>query len=411
MLGTGTSSNPFLISTQQDLDNVRNNLSASYELNNDIDMKDWVNFKPIGTVSKPFTGSFNGKGYKIKSLFITNTGGYTGLFAFINNTSVIIQNVGIVDSVINGNSSNWVGAIVGQLNNGTISNCYSTGEINGQYMIGGIVGQFAGGTIEDCYSHATVSGVGRVGGLVGNISSATSSINNAYSIGKVYASGATFSPKALIGDNSGGSKNITNLYYNSEIMSDSQYGTGLTTTQFKDSSSFSAFSTDIWGFGDVPYLLQFGKPVIVRKVTVNANTSLNLISNSCRAIRRITRTNTNEIIETSHRLNKQLKTRSYSYLEDLVSNVKLVNAKMRQYVTISSIARIDSSVKVYKRSRKLLENLVEPLRLSTSVLTSIKDIPVYANVYTLENQTYSYISENQSVLFTNENQTELKVMK
>jgi len=160
----------------------------------------------------------------------------------------------------------------------------------------------------------------------------------------------------------------------------------------------------------MPYLLQFGeitKPVAILKLTVNANTSLNLMSNSCRAIRRITRTNTNEMLETSHRLNKQLKTRSYSYLEDLVSEVKLVNAKVRQYVTISSIARIDSSVQVYKRSKKMLENLVEPLRLSTSVLTSIKDIPVYANVYTLENQTYSYKSENQSVLFTNENKTVL----
>jgi len=48
-----------LISTPQQLDDIRNNLSGIYELSNDIDMSSWGNWTPIDD----FSGSLDGKGY------------------------------------------------------------------------------------------------------------------------------------------------------------------------------------------------------------------------------------------------------------------------------------------------------------------------------------------------------------
>ena len=55
------------IYTAQDLDNIRNNLSGSFKLMNDIDLStfnggEWV---PIGYLLNPFTGIFDGQGYLI----------------------------------------------------------------------------------------------------------------------------------------------------------------------------------------------------------------------------------------------------------------------------------------------------------------------------------------------------------
>ena len=45
--GTGTETNPYKISTAQDLQAINNNVSAHYILTADIDLKD-VDFTPIG---------------------------------------------------------------------------------------------------------------------------------------------------------------------------------------------------------------------------------------------------------------------------------------------------------------------------------------------------------------------------
>ena len=51
------------IRTADDLDAVRANLSADYELDADIDLVDRANWQPLGDVSNPFTGVFDGNGY------------------------------------------------------------------------------------------------------------------------------------------------------------------------------------------------------------------------------------------------------------------------------------------------------------------------------------------------------------
>ncbi len=66
--GDGSRENPYQISTAQQLDAIRNDLSASYILINDIDLSGWGNWTPIGNSSQPFSGTMFGNDHTIKGL-------------------------------------------------------------------------------------------------------------------------------------------------------------------------------------------------------------------------------------------------------------------------------------------------------------------------------------------------------
>jgi hypothetical protein len=77
--------NAIPIYTAEDLYNIRNNLSGSYVLMNDIDLStfnggDWV---PIGVDSESFSGTFDGQGHIIRNLKIIDSQyQYNGLFGY-----------------------------------------------------------------------------------------------------------------------------------------------------------------------------------------------------------------------------------------------------------------------------------------------------------------------------------------
>ena len=69
------------ISTKEEL--MAMDLTKNYQLVNDIDLgvEEWI---PLGNQSTPFSGMFNGKGYTISNLRITQShGGFVGLFGVI----------------------------------------------------------------------------------------------------------------------------------------------------------------------------------------------------------------------------------------------------------------------------------------------------------------------------------------
>ena len=67
------------IRTVADLQAVAEDMGATYELMNDIDLSG-VSFEPIGGVDRwgadAFTGTFHGNGHKIVGLKINDTGSY-----------------------------------------------------------------------------------------------------------------------------------------------------------------------------------------------------------------------------------------------------------------------------------------------------------------------------------------------
>jgi hypothetical protein len=121
--GDGTSSNPHVVTTLDELQAVNSDFSPHYILGNDIDASEtetWNNgagFTPIGNSSDPFLGNFDGQGYTIDGLYINrpNTD-YVGLFAYVMDSNII--NIGVTNLDIQGADS--VGGLVG-FNKGDIT--------------------------------------------------------------------------------------------------------------------------------------------------------------------------------------------------------------------------------------------------------------------------------------------------
>ncbi|MDP4092956.1 MAG: fibronectin type III domain-containing protein, partial [Bacillota bacterium] len=134
----GTVDDPFTISTRIDMENIKNNLSACYALTSDVDLggTEWL---PLGSSSTPFTGTLDGKGFKISNVSINKSiTNYIGLFGYT--TNAVIKNLGINNVNITGGS--YVGAIIGLMSGtGSIQNCYvtGTGTVKGTAYVGGMI--------------------------------------------------------------------------------------------------------------------------------------------------------------------------------------------------------------------------------------------------------------------------------
>jgi uncharacterized repeat protein (TIGR01451 family) len=120
------------ITTCTELQNIRNNLAGDYYLANDINCSctsGWnggAGFEPIGKVGNGFTGTFDGKGYKITHLYINRpTTEYVGLFGYTGSGSEI-KDVGLED--VDGRGGTSVGGLVGINVEGTITNSYYPGD-------------------------------------------------------------------------------------------------------------------------------------------------------------------------------------------------------------------------------------------------------------------------------------------
>jgi len=165
--GCGTHTTPIEIRDWYDLHAVRENLSGSYVLMSDLDStiagyaeqadsaanggKGW---QPIGTSDDPFTGSFDGQGYKINNLYINRPDEeLVGLFGYVGEGGVV-KNLGVVNANVTGDP---VGGLAAE-NHGTVSSSYFNGNVIGEDSVGGLVG-FNTGTISDSYSTGSVTGV------------------------------------------------------------------------------------------------------------------------------------------------------------------------------------------------------------------------------------------------------------
>lgn len=193
MTGSGTASDPYLIYNVTDLQDMESDLSAYYELANDIDASatsGWnagAGFVPIGQSSPYFTGNFNGNGYTISDLFINRpTEDDLGLFGVTNYPGVVIQNVVLTGVDITGDD--YVGGLVGFGWLSAVTDCSVSGTIEGDDAVGGLVGEFIGGTASGCYSSGTLTANDRaIGGLIGYLSDAT--VTQCYSTANINGGG------------------------------------------------------------------------------------------------------------------------------------------------------------------------------------------------------------------------------
>ena len=143
----------------------------------------------IGTGLNQFAGKFDGGGHTISGVYINKANSdYQGLFGYVWNGGTI-QDVGVVDSYVNGNKN--VGGVAGFAISSIVSGCYNMGMVTGERdFVGGVVGYADSSSVSGCYNTGTVSGENEcVGGVVGYASS-SSTVSGCYNMGMVTGEGS-----------------------------------------------------------------------------------------------------------------------------------------------------------------------------------------------------------------------------
>ena len=209
--GEGTQKEPYLICTASQLDSVRYFLDKYFILNNNIDLKDFIDLNggvagwlPIGDYTSPFEGNFNGAGHIITGLWLNTTNDDAGLFGSISNAAIYDLGVELDAKGIT-SAATTVGGLVGNNSaSATLNNCYvaGTGTVKGDSFVGALAGGNTNyATIANCYATVNVTGNSYVGGLVGI--NDQSFVANCYATGKVGEAGAN-KVGGLVGTNSAG---------------------------------------------------------------------------------------------------------------------------------------------------------------------------------------------------------------
>jgi len=298
--GSGNQEDPFKISNVEDLQHIHQFLNSHFILSNDINLND-VEWDPVGSFSKPFSGSFNGNGFAISNLNIISDSKVVGFFGVIKNAE--ISNLNLNDVFVH-SSRQFVGGLAGGSINSSINSVSVSGKVSSDsYAVGGLVADsyltsftsssFAGvvsahrstvgglagfltsGSIKDSFSSADVianssfvAPAGQVGGLAGGGwgSSISSSIfygNISIDSDAYYSSNPTSSWSSKIILETGGLFGVSSTdsfcidsFYDTTTSSSELFnecGIGLSTedlqTPIKASGIYSSWSEDIWNFG------------------------------------------------------------------------------------------------------------------------------------------------------------------
>ena len=181
--------------------------STTFKVTADIDMNAhiWV---PIGSKSNPYLGKFEGNGHVITGLRSPLNSENMGMFGTTNNAEIgdFVARAKFV-----GGTMKNIGAIIGSMNGGTLSNVEAAGTLTGTKStvnMGGLVGETKGETfIHSCFAVDTLNGGinSKIGGLVGdNVADLYNSYSNVTITGGNLIGG-------LVGNNSGHVENCYNI--------------------------------------------------------------------------------------------------------------------------------------------------------------------------------------------------------
>jgi len=251
--GTGESNSPYLIYTAEQMNEIglkQEDWGKHFKLMADIDLSEYSGdeFNIIGEcfyesfwIIRPFTGIFNGNGHTISNFIYTSTDtNYIGLFGYVGTwgKEALIKDLGLIDPNIAAGAGDYVGSLIGELRNGTVTGCYvEGGSVSGDESVGGLVGAYGDVvemwnmppfTISNCCSTSSVQGTWRVGGLVG--SNYEGRIINSFATGKV---SGNQSVGGLVGQNGRGNVfvnmrpipgTIINCYSTGHVSGESNVG-------------------------------------------------------------------------------------------------------------------------------------------------------------------------------------------
>jgi len=183
--GAGTKSNPYKITNASQLAqmaNFLNNSTVVFQLENDIDLTDWIvensasqGWLPVGTSSSPFKGTFYGQNHTVSGLVVNRTITHVGLWGYLSNATICDLTIKAGTMT----SGQFVGVLAGYGNGVTVSNCHvvlagdlNTENTSGDFYVGGMFGQLKGTCTSctvrgDIHNNNTSVTSGYYGGICG----------------------------------------------------------------------------------------------------------------------------------------------------------------------------------------------------------------------------------------------------
>ena len=217
LTGSGSEDDPYILTNPDELNAMRQDLTASYRLGNDIDLSASVvwnygrGWMEVGSsTGNQFTGSFDGAGFTIENLTMNRprlavVNYYMGLFGNTDETS--FKNLRLED--VNIHCYRHCGALAGRLSDSDVENvsvsgivfshdddiggvfgvCYPENrfqnifaevEVRGRDNIGGIGGRVASSMLHSVMVMGGVQGADRVGGLTGAMSYSDSEVTDSF---------------------------------------------------------------------------------------------------------------------------------------------------------------------------------------------------------------------------------------
>jgi hypothetical protein len=234
--GSGTKEDPYVIHDVDGLQDMQNELgdywSVYYELGENIDASatsGWNSgqgFSPVGNLTTPFAGHFDGNDYTITGLFISRNQQGVGLFGAAS--SATFANVKLADCNIT-NLDDYTGALGGYFEDCSVTKCHSTGSVtskNANY-VGGLVGYTTRATLrttlDKCDSSCAVTQTGHktyyASGLVGYAD--YTDITKSFSAGSVEAQYQAAG--GLVGY-LGANATITDSYSSADVTESGEWG-------------------------------------------------------------------------------------------------------------------------------------------------------------------------------------------
>lgn len=163
--GEGTAENPYKIATIGDFQCIREDLTAHYEIINDLDA-DGISFISLGNSQNPFSGSIKGNGHNISNLTVSGS-----IFSYLDNAS--ISGINFINAKVMISDELYTGLLAKEVQRSTISDIHVVGltaESQASTEFGGIADKITLSTvISGCsVSNANISlpNASVVGGIV-----------------------------------------------------------------------------------------------------------------------------------------------------------------------------------------------------------------------------------------------------
>ena len=275
--GSGTKEDPFNVYNEATLKKVGSGndgwtMSAYYRQIADIYIasSSTNRWTPIGAETGPFKGVYDGSGFQIFGIIISDStaGDNQGMFGYVGEEG-ILKNITIASLSISVSSSSNVGGIAGYLDNGKILNCNveGSGNITGFEHVGGITGYNYKGTIAGCSSAKTVSARSGNGGGISGVNY-YGKIENCIASGNI----STLSGNPYIGGVAGYNDNgeIKNCSATGSIRG-YQYTGGITGYNNKGNIADCCFEGDVTGTDYTGGIIGYNEDSALKNLHVTGN--------------------------------------------------------------------------------------------------------------------------------------------